>query len=85
MIVADVPTKRNHALIYREIPGFIRALRTRAGMTQVELASKLRESQVYVTRCESGSRRVDVAEFIQIAKALGLDPVEVFAELVGRR
>lgn len=78
-------TKRNHAPIYRKVPGFVRELRVRAGLTQADLGGRLGTSQVFVARCESGSRRVDVAEFIAIAKALGLNPVEAFAELSARK
>lgn len=78
-------TKRNHALAYRKVPGLVRELRTRAGLTQADVGTRMGTSQVFVARCESGSRRVDVAEFIEIARALGLDPVEAFAELVKRR
>lgn len=75
-------TKRNHAPIYRTVPAFVRDLRRRAGVTQAELGRRLGTSQVFVARCESGSRRVDVAEFAEIARALGVDPVKAFAELV---
>lgn len=78
-------TKRNHAYVYRKVPAFVRELRRRAGLTQTEVGRRMGTSQVFVARCESGSRRVDVAEFIEIAVALGADPVKVFAELVARR
>ena len=42
-------------------------------------------TQVFIARCESGSRRVDVAEFIELARAVGVDPVEAFAGLARRR
>jgi transcriptional regulator with XRE-family HTH domain len=80
-----VATKRNHALAYRKVPGFLRELRGRAGLTQADVGVRIGTSQVFVARCESGSRRVDVAEFIEIARALGLDPVEAFAELAKRK
>jgi transcriptional regulator with XRE-family HTH domain len=79
-----VSTKRNHALIYRKVPHFVRELRVREGITQTELGKRMGTSQVFIARCESGSRRVDISEFIEIARALGLDPVEAFAALVKR-
>ena len=78
-------TKRNHAHAYRKVPGFVRELRLRAGVTQAELGRRLGTSQVFVTRCESGSRRVDVAEFIEIARALGVEPQSALAELAKGR
>jgi hypothetical protein len=37
-----------------------------------------------VAKYEGGERRVDVLEFIMIARALGRDPVHLFAELVAK-
>lgn len=85
MILGGVATKRNHALVYQKVPAFVRDLRHRASVTQSELGSRIGTSQVFVARCESGSRRIDVAEFVEIARALGFDPVEALAELVKRR
>lgn len=48
-------------------------------MTQTELADKLGEYQSFVARLESGQRRVDVVEFLELAEALGLDAGKVLA------
>ena len=47
------------------------AARTTAGLTQTELAARLRCHQSFVARVESGERRVDVVELIVLARALG--------------
>jgi transcriptional regulator with XRE-family HTH domain len=39
-----------------------------AGLTQVEVAKKLRRPQSYVSKCESGKRRVDVVELAEFAQ-----------------
>jgi transcriptional regulator with XRE-family HTH domain len=54
----------------------VRARETK-GVTQTELAARLGRPQSFVSNYENGQRRIDVIEFIQIAKALGLDPAEV--------
>ena len=44
---------------------FLKALweqRRGAGLTQVQLARKLRETQTFVSKCERGERRIDVIE-----------------------
>ena len=48
--------------------------RQAAGATQRELARKLGKPQSFVSKCESGERRLDVQEFFQVAEALGFDP-----------
>ncbi|MEA3011834.1 MAG: hypothetical protein QOD42_379 [Sphingomonadales bacterium] len=50
-------------------------------LKQTELAKLLGRSQAFVSNYERGQRRLDVAEFIEIARMLGLDPVEVIGEL----
>ena len=78
-------TKRNLAQIYRRVPSFLREMRTAAGLTQRQLAAKIHQDQWWVTRCESGSRRVDVAEFIEFCDGCGRKPADALTELAARR
>ncbi len=55
-----------------------------AGLTQVALAKKLGRPQSFVSKFERGERRLDVAEFLDIARALGIDPSTTIAELESR-
>ena len=45
--------------------------RTEAGLTQVQVADKLGHHQSYISKIESGERRVDVVELNRIAKLYG--------------
>lgn len=47
--------------------------RNRAGLSQGQLASRLERYQSVVSSIESGGRRVDVVELIDIAEIIGLD------------
>jgi transcriptional regulator with XRE-family HTH domain len=49
------------------------AKREAAGLTQAELAKRLREYQSFVARFESGQRRIDVVEFIELSQVLNFD------------
>ena len=55
--------------------------RRRAGLTQVSLAKKLGRPQSFVSKFENGERRLDVIEFLDVARALRLDPTRVIDEL----
>ena len=47
---------------YREFLRRLRLARLEAGLTQKQVAKLLNKSQSYVSKCESGERRVDVVE-----------------------
>ncbi len=57
-------------------------MRERSGLTQIEVASRLRRPQSYVSKYERGERRIDVIEFIDIANALGIHGDDGFRELL---
>jgi transcriptional regulator with XRE-family HTH domain len=59
---------------HKALVDLIVAKREAAGLTQNQLAEKLGEYQSFVARLESGQRRIDVIEFIEIARALKFDP-----------
>jgi transcriptional regulator with XRE-family HTH domain len=52
--------------------GLLREVRLEAGLTQVELASRIKKEQAYVSRYESGQRRLDVLEVREICQAIGI-------------
>lgn len=56
--------------------------RDQAGLTQRDLAERLKRPHSFIGRIEAGERRVDVVEFIEIARVLGVDPKQLFAKLV---
>jgi transcriptional regulator with XRE-family HTH domain len=58
------------------------AARETAGVSQRELSKRLGESPPYIWAIERGERTVDLVEFMDIAVALGADPVELFARIV---
>ena len=71
-----------HSPDHRKLCELLIAARKEAGLTQAQLASRIKRPQSFVAKYEGGERRVDVIEFIAFAKALGRDPREVFDELV---
>ncbi len=58
--------------------------RREAGVTQMELSRILGKPQSFVSKYESGERRLDVVEFISICKALGVPPAKLIKRLEAR-
>lgn len=56
--------------------------RVAAGVTQIELAERLGRHQSFVSKVEGGDRRLDVIEFLQIAKALKVEPEPIIQSVV---
>jgi transcriptional regulator with XRE-family HTH domain len=57
----------------------LRQLREQAGLTQVELAQRLDTTQSFISKCESGDRRIDIVELQAFCEAMGTNLVR-FAE-----
>ena len=53
---------------YRSFLGRLKEARARAGLTQVQAAQSLGRGQSYVSKCESGERRVDIVELREFAR-----------------
>jgi transcriptional regulator with XRE-family HTH domain len=60
----------------------LRDARKQAGLTQQQVAQRLRRPQSFVSAYESGDRRVTVLEFLQIARATGADPCELLRRVM---
>jgi transcriptional regulator with XRE-family HTH domain len=68
-------TSRSNSV--RALAALLRNLREEAGMRQVDLAEALDEPQSFVSRFESGERRLDVLELRAVCRALEL-PLDKF-------
>ena len=55
--------------------------RRKKGLTQVEVATLLDKPQSFVSKYESGERRLDVIEFLEVCKALKVSPATIIQQL----
>lgn len=60
--------------LYRKLIELLVQARKEAGITQVELGKRLGLRQTFVSKFELGERRLDVAEFVAVSRAIGADP-----------
>lgn len=69
-------TRRHRAIIE-----MLRTARQEAGLTQQQLARKIKRPQSFVSMYETGDRRVELAEFLEIAAALGRSASELIRQV----
>ena len=62
-------TPRHGALV-----AYLRKKRKDAGLTQAEVAGRIDRYQSFVADYESGQKRIDAVELVEIAEAIGFDP-----------
>ena len=72
-----------HTKRYEAFRERLRRARVEAGLTQEEVAARLRRPQTWVSKCEVGERRVDFVELEDWAAACG-KPLEWFGTKRGR-
>ena len=63
-----------HSAEYQEFLARLRQAREDAGLTQVDVARHLRKPQSYVSKSESGERRVDVIELLELLHLYSANP-----------
>lgn len=69
---------------YATFTEFLKEERKNASLTQAALAKKLRRPQSYVSKYERGDRRLDVIEFLEVARVIGFDPHDFLRKLVSK-
>ena len=56
----------------KRLQALLRHVRVQAGLSQVEVAERLDRPQSFVSKYETGERRLDILELRQVLAALGL-------------
>ena len=51
------------------------------GLTQSQLAERLGKPQSFVSKYERGERRLDLVEFLEVAKTIGMNPKRLIDQL----
>jgi transcriptional regulator with XRE-family HTH domain len=66
---------------HKRLIELLTAAREKAGLTQQQLANRLNKPQSFVAKYEGGERRIDLVEFLTIARALDFDPARAVREV----
>ena len=70
-------TKSIHSDRYKKVVSKLIEARKKQGLTQRQLAAKVGKYITFVSKYEIFERRLDIVEFVDVCKALGLEPQEL--------
>lgn len=59
----------------------LKEARLSAGLRQSDVAETLKKPQSYVAKVESGERKIDIVEALDICLAIGLDPIQLLKSI----
>lgn len=66
---------------YKNLRALLIDARKARGLTQVNIAERLARPQSFVSKYERGEKRLDVVQFLDVTRAIGLDPKKVIDQL----
>lgn len=66
---------------YQLVINALKDARLKQNMTQEKLAQALNRPQSFIAKVESGERRLDVVEFVHIARLLSLNPEKAISKI----
>jgi len=67
---------------YQLVINTLKNARKARGITQAQLAEALGKPQSFIAKVENGERRLDVVEFVHLARLVGVDVAEVVQTLI---
>lgn len=71
--------KSIHSARHQRLAALLRQARLDAGLLQSDVAQQLDVNQTWVSKYETGERRLDLVQLQQVCKSLGLDLLELVA------
>lgn len=66
---------------YQRVINALKKAHKDKGITQAQLAEALGKLQSFITKVENGERRLDVVEFVHLARLVGVEPISALNEI----
>ena len=76
--MANKPVRSVNSAAYDALLEVLRAAREQSGQTTSSLSKAMGEGPMFVHKVEHRERRLDVVEFAEMARTLGIEPRELF-------
>ena len=67
---------------HQELIRLLVAAREKAQLTQTQLGERIGRDQPFVAKYETGVRRLEVIEFVEICRAIGASPERIISKLI---
>ena len=83
-MIPGMSIKSQQSPQYRKLKAFLRKMREDAGLTQQQLAARLRVPQSFIYKSETAIRRVDLTEFVAWTKACDKNPVNALRHFLNQ-
>ncbi len=68
---------------YKRLLDALKSARISADLTQSQAAERLKKPQSFVSKCESGERRIDVIELLEYCHLYNVSPERILREISG--
>jgi transcriptional regulator with XRE-family HTH domain len=68
---------------YKRLLEALKSARVAADLTQSQAAERLKKPQSFVSKCESGERRIDVIELLEYCHLYGVSPQDILGAIEG--
>lgn len=78
-------SKSVYSAQYKRLLRLLVSTREERALTQVQVARAIGKPQSFVSKAESGERRLDIVELLQILDALRVDPIEFVRSYLRRK
>jgi transcriptional regulator with XRE-family HTH domain len=78
----EKPEKSDLSAQYDRLRKLIVIARKVRNITQREIARRIGQPPSFIGKIENGTRGIDVVEFVEIAKAIGVDPRKIITRLL---
>jgi transcriptional regulator with XRE-family HTH domain len=67
---------------HAQVGKWLKETREALGLTQVGFAKRVSRNPSFIAKTETGERRLDITEFVELAEALGTRPAKMFERLM---
>ena len=68
-------------IINKRLEKALTQIRKEADLTQIDVAKRLKKPQSFVSKYETGERKLTVGDYLAVCEAIGIDPAKLINQL----